>query len=505
MNILILGAGMMQIPAIIEAKKMGHFVICVDGNPNAIGKDKCDLFYPIDLKDREALLDMAKAFDSKHELNGVFTVGTDFSTSVAWITEKLNLPGIPYKVALNATDKVRMRTQFKEHGVPSPSFVEYSDGMDINDIISDLNYPMVIKPVDSMGARGVQLISDISILQEALKLAVSYSRTSRAIIEEYIDGPEFSLDALVVDGEVHVFGFADRTIKFPPYFVEMGHSMPSSATESITDEVIKKFSDGVKALGITYGSAKGDMKYSSKGAVVGEIAARLSGGYMSGWTYPYSSGINLIKGGIELALGQTLSISPNNTSEESSVERAIISIPGIVKDVITPNKLPKGVKDLFLNVSKGDTKIFPRNNVEKCGSIISKDKTLQKAVKSCEKVQSEIIIRLEPNNFETQEFLFNSKDNLSPLAFDIDPKLFAKLNDDVEIENGTIYIYKIDKILKSRKKDWQNRTISQTLKMLGNYYTIEFTNEYECGFDFYQALIAGSMQGVLYYLDSLEI
>ena len=505
MNILILGAGIMQIPAIVEAKKMGHFVICVDGNPDVVGKDKCDLFYPIDLKDKEALLNMAKDFNRKHKLDGVFTVGTDFSTSVAWITEKLNLPGIPYKVALNATDKVRMRNQFKEHKVPSPNFVEYSDGMDITSIISGLEYPMVIKPVDSMGARGVRLVSDISILQEALKLAVSYSRTSRAIIEEYIDGPEFSLDALVVDGEVHVFGFADRTIKFPPYFVEMGHSIPSLATDSIKDEVIKIFSDGVRALGITYGSAKGDMKYSSKGAVVGEIAARLSGGYMSGWTYPYSSGINLIKGGIELALGQNLSITPDNNSRESSVERAIISIPGIVKDIVTPDKPPKGIRDIFLDVSIGDSKIFPRNNVEKCGSIISIDKTLQKAVKSCEKAQSEILIRLEPNNFDTQEFLFHFQENLSPLAFDIDPKLFSKLNDDVEIENGTIYIYKIDKIFKSRKKDWQHRTISQVLKILANYYTIEFTTEYKCGFDFYQALITGSIQGVLYYLDSLEI
>lgn len=505
MNILILGANVMQIPAITEAKKMGHFVLCADGNPEAIGKDKCDIFYPVDLKDKQGLLDVATKFHNKHTLHGVFTVGTDFSSSVSYITEKLDLPGIPYQSALNATDKVRMRTKFKENNIPSPNFIEYSAEMDLESTIKNLSFPLVVKPVDSMGARGVKKIDSLSMLKEAIKDAINHSRTERAIIEEYINGPEFSIDALVVNGEVKVFGFAQREIHFEPYFVEMGHTMPANIPKDSRDEIIEVFARGVKALGINYGSAKGDMKLGDNGPVIGEIAARLSGGYMSGWTYPYSSGVNLIRGGIELALGQDLTIDDKDNIHYFSAERAFISIPGVVKDVITPKKLAKGIKDTFINVKNGDSVQFPINNVQKCGNVISLGKTYELSIKAAEKYASEIIIRLNEDNYETQEFLFSNEKSEVPVAFDIDIALYSDLGEDIEIEKGTIYIKKIDKILKSRKKDWQGRTINQVLKSLSDFYKIEFIEDSSCGLDFYNSLIKGSIQGVLYYLDGFEI
>ncbi len=503
MNILILGASVMQIPALEKAKKLGHFVLCADGNDKAIGRDKCDIFYPVDIKDKESLLEIANKFHLKHTLHGVFTVGTDFSSSVAWITEKLNLPGISYQAALNATDKIRMRQCFKENNVSSPGYVEYSTEQNLKETITDLDYPLVVKPVDSMGARGVKRVDSFKELELAITDSIHHSRSSRAIIEEFIDGPEFSLDALIIDGKVEVFGFADRNINFPPYFVEMGHTIPTNIDKADKDSIIDLFSKGVKALGLTYGSAKGDMKMSKKGPVIGEIAARLSGGFMSGWTYPYSSGVDLIKGGIELALGQKLTILDKLNINKTSAERSFISIPGIVKEIETPKKQPKGVMDIYCSVAISDKVVFPKNNVEKCGNVISLAETRVDAIKYAEKCAAEILIRLEPNIWETQEFLFNN--TLNHKAFDIDSKLFNSLDESVESDNKTIFVKKIDKILKSRKKDWQNRTISQVLKKINDYYNIEFVDDTECGLEFYTALINGSIQGVLYYLDTLEI
>lgn len=505
MNIMILGAGVMQIPAIKKAKEMKLFVICADGNPDAIGKNLCDVFYAIDIKDKNGLLELAKDFNDKHKLDGVFTVGTDFSTSVAWIAENLNLPGIPYQSALNATDKVRMRKCFKKQGVPSPLYVEYSEGMDLKESIKNLNYPLVVKPVDSMGSRGVRRINNFEELEDNIKSSVNFSRTSRAIIEQYIDGPEYSLDALIVNGEVHVFGFADREIVFPPYFVEMGHNIPTNIDKTIMDEIISVFTLGVKSLGINNGSAKGDMKYSKNGPVIGEIAARLSGGYMSGWTYPYSSGIDLIKGGIELSLGLNLTINKENDLNKFSSERAFISIPGVVKDINVPKEKSKDIKDVFVNIKKGDKVVFPKNNVEKCGNIISLSKSREIAIKSSEKFASEILIRLKPNVWETQEYLFNDNNTNISKAFDFDYDLISDLDDSVEIENNTIYIKKIDKIINSRKKDWQKRSVSGVLKILEGFYKIEFIEESNCGLEFYKSLINGSIQGVLYYLDTIEM
>lgn len=505
MNIMILGAGVMQIPAIKEAKKMGLFVLCADGNPDALGKDLCDIFYPVDIKDKAGLLNIASKFHNKHGLNGVFTAGTDFSASVAFITEKLNLPGIPYQAALNATDKFRMRTKFRESGIPSPNFTEYTEDMDLLDSVEKLSFPVVVKPVDSMGARGVMRVDSVKDLKEPVLDAIKHSRTKRVIIEEFIEGPEFSIDALVVDGDVKIFGFADRKITFEPYFVEMGHTMPSNICKEDRDAVIKVFSDAVKSLGISYGSAKGDMKFGKNGPVVGEIAARLSGGYMSGWTYPYSSEVNLTKGGLELALGKPLTVSDKDNSGHYSAERAFISIPGVVSEVITPKRKSKNIKDVFIGVKKDEIVQFPINNVEKCGNVLSLGKSYDDAVKFAEKAASEIIVRLKPNVYSTQKFLFDNIRGYAPLAFDLKQDLYDFLDEDIETENGTVYITRIDKVLKSRKKDWQGRTVSQVIKMLSGFYNVEFIDEDNLGLDFYKALINGSLQGVLYYLDGLEI
>lgn len=505
MNIMILGAGVMQIPAIESAKNKGWKVLAVDGDHNAPGKELADFFYPIDLKDRVGLAETAAEFHNTHGLNGVFTAGTDFSSSVAWVAEKIGLPGISFRTALNATDKIRMRTAFLEHNVPSPLFVEFSDGLDIESSIDGMLFPLVVKPVDNMGARGVVKVEHIDDLETSLAMAIEFSRTGRAVIEEFLDGPEFSLDALVHEGEVSVFGFADRHICFPPYFVEMGHTIPSSVDESIKKEVIEVFTAGVKALGITSGAAKGDMKYTSRGAVVGEIAARLSGGYMSGWTYPYSSGINLTQAGLELAAGLPLQITADMAENRVCAERAYISIPGVVKEVSLPDwENREEVKNLFSYVAPGKEVCFPVNNVQKAGSVIAAADTREEAVKAAEETAAEVVIRLEEENRETEEFLFHPK-SFPPPAFDINCKSFEKLSEDIEYEEGVFYVASLEEILMSEEKDWQGRTVQDVLRLLTPYIKLKFIPGHDCGKEFYTALIRGSVQGVLYYFDTLKI
>lgn len=501
MNIMILGAGIMQIPALKEAKKQGHFVICVDGNPKATGKEYSDIFYPVDLKDKQGLLEVAEKFHNKNGLHGVFTVGTDFSSSVAYITEKLGLPGIKYQRALDATDKVRMRTRFKEEGVPSPRFLEYSLDMNLTEDSFTIPFPVVVKPVDSMGARGVKRVDNFNELNSSLNDSIKHSRTGRVIIEEYLEGPEFSLDALIYNGEIEIHGVADRDINFPPYFVEMGHTIPSNFSQEDIDKVVDVFKKGIVALGIDYGCAKGDIKLTKKGAYIGEIAARLSGGYMSGWTYPYYSGVNLIGRGISLALGETIEPREERKGLTTS-ERAIISIPGVVKSISLPDKKHKDIKDTFLNIEVGSTVSFPINNVQKCGNVITLSDSYDKAVKQGTLYTSMVDIRLEAPNFETDTFLFNKRDIR---AFDLDYGLLDSLTDEVDYENGVFYIKPVKKILSSRKKDWYNRTVNQVIKEISTRFNIEWDEESNCGLDFYMALLNGSLQGVTYYFESLEI
>ncbi|MCI5522689.1 MAG: ATP-grasp domain-containing protein [Spirochaetia bacterium] len=423
--VLILGAGLMQRPSIEAAWELGYKTLAVDANPKALCAGFADKFEQIDLKDKEKIADFALSI--KEKIAAVFTAGTDFSTSVSYVAQKLGLPSHCYEAAEKASNKILMRKCFKQAGVPSPEFQQISRSqiagfLEFN-VLDSMTFPKVVKPVDNMGARGCRLIRSKKEFLPAIEDAVRYSRTGCAILEDFMEGPEYSIDALVHNGTLTITGFADRHIFFQPYFIELGHTMPSSADEKIKLELIEAFAKGVKALGLTEGAAKADIKYTSKGPMIGEIAARLSGGYMSGWTYPYASNLNLTKQALLIALGKSpeqlmnhrVPLPVKNVSLEvydypcrsTCAERAWISIPGVVKSV-TGGANAYGfpfVKNVIYRSSKGDQVDFPRNNVEKCGNVISQSQQRELAVKAAQKGIARMIVRLEPDNPKTQSYI----------------------------------------------------------------------------------------------------
>lgn len=444
MTVLILGAGVMQIPAIRIAKELGWRVAAADGNASAAGAGLADRFCHVDLKDLPGLEAAARELAADGGLEAVFTAGTDFSASVAHLAERLGLPGIPPEVALRASNKLAMRAAFEAAGVPSPRFAalgaaEAGEGRAAALLAAKgLELPLVVKPADSMGARGCRLVRCEAELADAIGDAVRYSRVGSAIVEEYMEGPEFSIDALVEGDRIVLRGFADRHIFFAPYFVELGHTMPSAYPEAVKAEVLRVFEAGVRAIGIRRGAAKGDMKWCPKRgtAMVGEIAARLSGGYMSGWTYPYASGIEVTAEALRLAAGLGLEDGEVDRGWVSA-ERAFISIPGVVASLHGAREaecLPY-IKDLFYRVGPGDECVFPLNNVQKCGNAISQAPTREEAVAAAEAAVASILVRLEPNQASTEAFLrgegrIASADGSTwpPEAFALPPRALAALD-----------------------------------------------------------------------------
>lgn len=404
-HLLIVGAGLMQLPVIDLAKKNAISTVCLDGNPDAPGREKADFFYRVDIKDESACLKAAKAHRARHRLDGVITVGTDFSTTVAWIAEHLSLPGLPYRTVLLAKDKGRMRARFAEKNVPSPRF-EIRSGADDLARPPVFGFPAVVKPVDNMGARGVRRVDDPDGWRQAAQEALSFSSSARIIVEQYIDGPEFSLDAIVRSGEVRITGFADRHIFFPPHFVELGHSFPSAFSSEVVSAVSRAFIEGIQALGLTEGAAKGDVKLGPEGPVIGEIAARLSGGFMSGWTYPLSSGRSSILWAVETALGRPLSEQGPDLGRPV-VERAFFSIPGELASIegIAQARAVPGVEEFFTLAKAGDQVVFPRNNVEKCGNLLVTGATRAEAEARADEARSRLLLRLKPRCPATEAFL----------------------------------------------------------------------------------------------------
>ncbi|MDR2865200.1 MAG: ATP-grasp domain-containing protein [Spirochaetaceae bacterium] len=524
-RIMILGAGIMQIPAIKIAKTTGFTSIVLDGNPEAPGKDLADIFECIDLKDKKRILELAKRLKSEDEgLAGIMTAGTDFSSSVAFAAEKLNLPGIPYEVALDCSDKERMRRRFAACNVPSPAFLVLSD-LPKENFHLPFPFPVVVKPVDNMGSRGCRRVENSSELSGAVLDALSFSGSKRVIVEEYMDGPEFSVDAIVHHGKVTICGLADRHIFFPPYFIEMGHTMPSDIALDTEAALLNTFIAGVQALGITEGAAKGDIKLGSKGPMIGEIAARLSGGYMSGWTYPYASGAHATQGALLVAVGE----EPDGLEPEFhrvSAERAFISIPGTIDSIhgLDKAKNTKWIKDIFLRVKAGDTVSFPENNVGKCGNIISAAPKRDQAISGAEQAARAILIRLASPDKATDFFLASPLDTqFPPSAFSPHTSILRALEKLPEsfpkAANQKLCLYPFPELLNSGLKDYMGRSVNESLNAVRALSgdPLPFLAEDESppdgnevgknavlGKKFWQFFLRGGYQGALYFLDSLK-
>ena len=522
----------MQSRAILAAGELGLFTSVVDGSAEAPCVPLADRFERIDLKDRDGVEAFARRLREEGLLDGVMTAGTDFSATVAWVAERLSLPGIPYEAALDASDKGRMRRRFREAGLPSPAFTVMGPDRDFRDLLpeigpsSGLDFPLVVKPADNMGSRGCRRVDCLAELEPALEDARAFSRSGTAIVEAYMEGKEFSVDAIIHHGEVHICGLADRHIFFPPYFIEMGHTMPTDASREQRDAVLEVFRSGVAALGLSgpgrVGAAKGDIKLTANGAMIGEIAARLSGGYMSGWTYPYASGVDPARAAVLLAVG----LEPGDlrpARDWTGAERAFISIPGTVREILgteAARQVPH-VRDLFMRVGPGSKVNFPENNVSKCGNAISAAESGAEAVRAAERAARKVLIRLDPEDPATGEFLAGIGERFPPDAFPLDDGLRKLLEAMPETATrvGGFALMPFPELRDSGLRDWAGRDVPESIEAVAELSGLSLPEirpgeELEgeessdtvgmlLGRSFWSALVRGGYQGGTYYLDRL--
>ena len=533
-SVLILGAGLMQGPAISSAKELGYKAYVVDADENAVCVKNADVFKKIDLKAKEEIAIYAKTIPS---LKAVFTAGTDFSASVSYVSEALGLASHSFEAACNASNKILMRGCFSKAGVPSPKFLKISkDDFSVScDAVKEVkvpfDFPFVVKPCDNMGGRGCRMVRSEEEYLPALISGVNNSRSGTAIVEEYMDGPEYSIDALIYNGTFTVTGFAVRHIKYPPYFIEVGHTMPAVLSQKEHDELISVFALGAKALGLSSGAAKADIKYTKDGPMIGEIAGRLSGGYMSGWTFPYASDLNLTKQGLLIASGKEPSDLVNRRKPvifnpgpqcqgaekpyelfeipctKTSAERAWISIPGTVEEVNLPSK-KEYVEDFLprATVSLGGNVDFPRNNVQKCGNVITRAQNRDDAVNAAETTISHIFIRLKKNDPATEKFLAGAfekdEENFPPWAFPVAEsdleKISGKIGENESFEKALPDILKTSEY--KTLTDWNYLTIEKALKKVDEIIPEHKSCDKK---EFFRAFLRGSVQLSVYFMDSL--
>ncbi|MCL1040844.1 ATP-grasp domain-containing protein [Shewanella marisflavi] len=398
-HLLIIGAGIEACEGINIAKSMGLKLIITDGNPKAPGLAMADWSIIASTYDGEAILAKVKHLIAQGiAVDGVIAMCADVPLSVATISNALKLPGLSLESAFWVSDKLAMKTRLADQGIPIPRFADVSDITSLNEKAKAIGFPLIIKPVDSRGARGVQLIEDLNTLKQAWTLASKESPTGRVMLEEYLPGPQFSTETLIDKGHCHTLGFADRNYEWlqrtKPFIIENGGDAPTGVSPNIKTEVIATVERAAAALNIQQGVAKGDMVYTQQGAKVIEIAGRLSGGFFSTTQIPLATGVNFVEKAIKLALGEALGEHEVTPTKDRAVAIRYLDLPPGKIETISGEaeaRNAEGIEMLTLFIEPGSNIQPLANHTQRAGFVIAcaddKQTAIDRACDALSKIQ----------------------------------------------------------------------------------------------------------------------
>jgi len=305
-KLLIIGAGHEQVPAIRAAQKLGLTVLTSDFNASAPGAKIADFFGLISTADKQANYEFAK----QHQVDGVMTLSSELAVPVvAYVADKLGLnSGLTENIAYKATNKNAMHEVFSKNNVACPQGAKVQKLEQVLEFIEVNGFPVVIKPSDSSGQKGIGIYFDEPPLAQAIVEAIKYSTDGTALVEEFIEGPEINVTAAVIGGEAHILSLSHRVTAAPPHFgIAIAHKSPLEISADLQQDVIKVAKQAIKSIGLQNGIAYPQIIASAdKGARILEIAARIPGGYMREVAL-LQSGVDMIEVAIDQALGiQTL-------------------------------------------------------------------------------------------------------------------------------------------------------------------------------------------------------
>jgi biotin carboxylase len=298
-TLMVLGAGVYQIPGILAAAARGLRVVTVDWDLRNPGHRHSHTCAEASTTDVDAVLRVARS----HAPDGIVTFASDAATgTVARVAEALGLPGVPPAVVQVLTNKGLLRSVQRTRGLAAPKFAFGSDADDLRRLRTTMPGSTIVKPVDSSGSRGVTLVAqgDDCAFDKAVECAQSYSRTGQVCVEEFLPGEEVGGDAVVVDGSV---AFLQCTRKWRRGFLVAGHSLPPSVTIEQQDTVTRAVGDLCQAVGYENGVVNFDVMVQDDQATVIEMSPRTGGNGIPALLAAVT-GIDTVGAAIAFALGE---------------------------------------------------------------------------------------------------------------------------------------------------------------------------------------------------------
>lgn len=302
-TLAIIGASYLQRPLVNKAKAMGLRTICFAWADGAVCKDLVDVFYPISIIEKEQILTICQ----QERIDGICTIASDIAApTVAYVAEQMGLVGNSYEASLKANNKNLMRQAFTEAGIPCPKYYCFSQLN--NDILTyvqrNMELPLIVKPSDRSGSLNVMKVCNWEDLSLAIVQAQNASFKHEAMVEEYIEGDEISVEYISYNGIHYALQITDKVTTGAPYFVEIEHHQPSALPKAICDNVHVVTQKALSALGVTYGASHSEYRITKDGRIyVIEIGARMGGDFIGSDLVQLSTGYDFVKGVIDVALG----------------------------------------------------------------------------------------------------------------------------------------------------------------------------------------------------------
>jgi biotin carboxylase len=349
---MVLGAGQCQVPIIQQAQEMGFSVITVSVGGNYPGFSIADKFYEIDVRDKEKILQVA----AREKIVGILTDQTDLPVpTVAHVAEKLGLPGIGYDCALRFTNKYRMRQSCEQLGIPVPRHTQAASWQEAMPLIADFSFPLVLKPVDSQGSRGVVRVNSGDELRKIFDQVLKYSAAGQVIVEEFVQGREIVVEGFKSDNIFVNLVIGDRRyFDLPNMFIPRQTLFPSAISPESQKRILELNIRLIRGFDPRFGITHSEYLVNEETGEIHLVETAIRGGgvFISSDLIPLASNIDADSLLIRLATGEGgVILNEENIAEKASAYLCFYMPPGRIHHIHGVKKLREipGVHAVYLD------------------------------------------------------------------------------------------------------------------------------------------------------------
>lgn len=328
-KLAVIGASHFQLPLIQKAQSMGCEVHAFAWKANDVGERAADVFHPISITEVDDIVRECREVG----VQGICSIASDLAmVSVCHVADALGLVANPLDCMHVSTNKREMRRAFAAGGDPSPKSLSVAlaksdasgaagdltltqeEGDTFDPLSHGLSYPLIVKPADRSGSRGVTKLEGPGApvsAGEALGAALSQSFSGQAMVEEYAEGDEFSVEGMSWEGSHQILTITRKGTTGAPHFIETAHLQPAGLTPEIADRVTHVASHALDTLGIRYGASHTELKIAPDGTIrLIEIGGRMGGDCIGSHLVELSTGVDFVRAVVDVALGNKPDLTP---------------------------------------------------------------------------------------------------------------------------------------------------------------------------------------------------